>query len=92
VWADYFGRLTLASVRSIGRTFTIVFSAGGPVLAGLAYDLRDSYDSAFLVFIVAYVVATVMVLMTPMPRHPDEARPREAGEVEGRLRSQEARV
>ena len=92
VWADYFGRLTLASVRSIGRTFTIVFSAGGPVLAGLAYDLRDSYDSAFLVFIVAYVVATVMVLMTPMPRHPDEARPREAGEVEGRLRSQEVRA
>jgi hypothetical protein len=44
------------------------------------------------VFIVAYVVATVMVLMTPMPRHPDEARPREEGEAEGRLRSQEARV
>jgi hypothetical protein len=70
VWADYFGRLTLGAVRSVGRPFTIVFSAGGPVLAALAYDLRQSYEVAFLVFIASYLLAAVMILLTPTPRPP----------------------
>ncbi len=72
VWADYFGRLTLGAVRAIGRPFTIVSSAGGPVLAGLAYDLRHSYEVAFLTFIGAYVLAGVLILLTPAPRPPRE--------------------
>jgi hypothetical protein len=68
VWADYFGRLTIATVRSIGRPFTIVSSAGGPVLAAVAYDVTGSYTGAFVVFIVAYVLAAVMILFTPTPR------------------------
>lgn len=71
VWADYYGRLTLGTVRSIGRSFTIVFSAGGPVFAALAFDLRGSYEVAFLVFVGTYVLAAVLVLVTPTPRHPD---------------------
>ena len=43
VWADYFGRMTLGAIRSIGRPFTIISSAGGPVMAGLAYDTTGSY-------------------------------------------------
>ena len=71
VWADYYGRLTLGTVRSIGRAFTIVFSAAGPLVASLAYDLRGSYELAFLVFVGSYACAAVLVLLTPFPRHPD---------------------
>jgi sugar phosphate permease len=73
VWADYYGRLTLGTVRSIGRPFTIVSSAGGPVFAGLAYDIGGSYDLAFISFIVAYVIAAVLILITPTPRPPVDA-------------------
>jgi MFS transporter, OFA family, oxalate/formate antiporter len=73
VWADYYGRLTLGMVRSIGRAFTIVFSAAGPLVAGLAYDLRGSYDLAFMVFVGSYVLAAALILLTPFPRHPDVA-------------------
>ncbi|MDA0270373.1 MAG: MFS transporter [Chloroflexi bacterium] len=73
VWADYYGRLTLGTVRSIGRPFTIVSSAGGPVFAGLAYDIGGSYDLAFISFIVAYVFAAVLILLTPTPRPPVDA-------------------
>jgi len=73
VWADYYGRRTLGVVRSIGRPFTVVFSAGGPVAAGLAYDMAGSYEVAFIVFIAAYLVAAVLVLFTPEPRHPEVA-------------------
>lgn len=73
VWADYFGRLTLGAVRAVGRPFTIVSSAGGPVLAGLAYDLQNSYEVAFLVFIAAYALAAILILLTPTPRPPRDA-------------------
>ena len=73
VWADYYGRLTLGTVRSIGRPFTIVFSAGGPVFASLAYDFRDSYEIAFVLFVVAYVAAALLILVTPAPRKPAAA-------------------
>jgi hypothetical protein len=68
-------RLTLGTVRSIGRTFTIVFSSGGPVFSALAFDLRGSYEVAFLVFVGTYTAAALLVLATPIPRHPDGGTP-----------------
>ena len=76
VWANYFGRLTLGTVRSIGRPFTIVSSAGGPVFAGAAYDLGGSYQVAFVVFIATYLLAAVLILVTPHPQPPASARQR----------------
>ncbi|MQA01051.1 MAG: MFS transporter [Dehalococcoidia bacterium] len=75
VWADYFGRFTLGMVRSIGRPFTIVSSAGGPVLAGVAYDVGGSYEVAFIVFIGTYVAAAVLILLTPEPSPPASPQP-----------------
>lgn len=71
VWAEFFGRLTLGAVRSLAQPFTIISSAGGPVFAGLAYDLGGSYRFAFLVFIATYVVAAGLILLTPYPKRPE---------------------
>ncbi|MBT5774484.1 MAG: MFS transporter [Dehalococcoidia bacterium] len=73
VWADYFGRLTLGAVRSIGRPFTIVSSAGGPVFAGVVYDVGGGYEFAFVTFIVTYVAAAVLILATREPTPPRTA-------------------
>lgn len=81
VWADYYGRLTLGMVRSIGRAFTIVFSAAGPLVAALAYDLRGSYELAFLVFVGSYAFAAVLVLLTPFPKHPGDEVDRDVSDV-----------
>lgn len=70
VWADYFGRMTLGTVRSIGRPFTIVSSAGGPLFAGVVFDVRGGYELAFAVFIVMYLVAAAMILATREPTPP----------------------
>lgn len=67
VWANFFGRLSLGTVRSVGRPFGIVTSAAGPVFAGAAYDLRSSYELAFLVFIAANIIACLLILATPRP-------------------------
>ncbi len=78
VWANFFGRLTLGTVRSVGRPFGIVTSAAGPVFAGAAYDLRGSYNVAFLVFIAANIVAAALILATPKPKPGSAFEPRPA--------------
>ncbi|TAK73344.1 MAG: MFS transporter [Dehalococcoidia bacterium] len=70
VWADFFGRLSLGTVRSLAQPFTIVSSAGGPVFAGFAYDHFGSYSAAFHLFIGTYVAAAALILLTPTPRRP----------------------
>jgi len=70
VWANYFGRLSLGTVRGVGRPFTIVSSAGGPVFAGAAYDIGGSYEPAFVVFIGTYLFAALLILVTPRPTPP----------------------
>ena len=75
VWANYFGRLTLGTVRSIGRPFTIVTSAGGPLFAAIAYDVGGSYRMAFTAFIFTYLAAAVLILLTPRPVAPPSTVP-----------------
>lgn len=70
VWADYFGRTTIGMIRGLSRPFTVLASAGGPVFAALAYDSRGSYELAFGVFIVTYVAAAAVILVTPYPTAP----------------------
>ncbi|MGD9891524.1 MAG: MFS transporter [Dehalococcoidia bacterium] len=78
VWANYFGRLTLGTVRSIGMPFQIISSAGGPLLAGITYDRTGSYQSAFLFFIATYLLATVMIALVRPPQPPSVAHTRQA--------------
>ncbi len=73
VWADFFGRLSLGTVRSLAQPFTIVSSAGGPVFAGFAYDHFGSYTTAFHLFTATYVAAAVLIMLTPTPRRPASA-------------------
>lgn len=70
IWADYFGRLTLGRIRSVAMPFTIASSAGGPVFAGWVYDVTGNYRAAFAIFIVTYLAATVLILLTRRPRAP----------------------
>lgn len=70
VWANYFGRLTLGTIRSIGMPFMIISSAGGPLLAGLTYDMTKSYEVAFIVFVCAYSFAALLMLIVRPPVHP----------------------
>jgi len=70
IWADYFGRATIGMIRGLTRPMTVLASAGGPVLAALAYDTRGSYELAFYVFIATYLAAACVVLIAPYPTPP----------------------
>lgn len=72
IWADYFGRMHLGKIRSVAMPFTIVFGAGGPLLAGFLFDQSGTYTVAFLLFAFFWVVGFVAVLMAKPPVHPSD--------------------
>ena len=49
-------------------------NAFGPLLAGLAFDWRGSYDLLYTVFIGLLLLAAVCVLAAPKPKLPSVAR------------------
>src|SRR5918997_1257330 len=51
IWANYFGRLSLGTIRGMGSLITSAFSAGGPPFFGLLFDLTQSYSLSFSIFI-----------------------------------------
>ncbi|GMU41705.1 MAG: hypothetical protein AMXMBFR23_25710 [Chloroflexota bacterium] len=71
IWANFFGRRHLGSVRAAAMPVTILFSAGGPYFASLYYDILGSYDGAILTFGGLWVLAALLVVVARPPRHPD---------------------
>lgn len=51
IWANYFGRLSLGLVRSLGYLVSFGFGAAGPVVMNVVFDILGSYRPSFLVII-----------------------------------------
>lgn len=67
VWASYFGRKHLGKIRSVAMPFSIIFSAGGPLLAGALYDRSGTYEAAFAIFSAFSVIGCVLILLARPP-------------------------
>ena len=67
-WANYFGRDGQGAIRGTLFPIRFVFHSGGPVLAGLLFDLRGDYIVAFLVFAVAFGLGSFAALMARPPQ------------------------
>lgn len=61
VWANYFGRLSLGLVRSLGYLVAFGFGAVGPIAMNAVYDLTGSYRPAFIVITALFVVAAFLM-------------------------------
>ncbi len=67
---DYFGRRYFATIRG---ALTLVFAVGivsGPIFAGYIYDVTQSYQLAFMTFIVLYALAALVFLFARRPKPP----------------------
>lgn len=67
VWASYFGRVHLGEIRSVAMPFSIVFSAGGPLLAGAVYDATGNYDGALAAFALFGFLGFLFILLAKPP-------------------------
>ena len=68
VWADFFGRRYLGSIRGFSMVFQLISNAVGSLLAAFLYDIRGNYDDAFAVLIAAQLAAFVMMLLARKPK------------------------
>jgi MFS family permease len=65
IWALYFGRRHLGSVRSAALPFALVMGAGGPLAVAHYCDVVGHYDGAFVAVGLMSIVAAVLILALP---------------------------
>ena len=77
IWANYYGRRNLGSIRGVVLVGTVAFTAAGPLPFGILFDLTDSYNTAVLVFLAMPVVSGTAAFLARPPLRRDQ------GEVRG---------
>ena len=67
VYADYYGRASLGKIRGIGEIGVLAGQSTGPLLAGVVYDLRDSYTLIFIAYAATAAAGSLLVLNARRP-------------------------
>ncbi|MDO8751769.1 MAG: MFS transporter [Dehalococcoidia bacterium] len=78
IYANYFGRLSIGSIRGVIAPFQSVGVASGPFLTAVVFDAFHSYVPAFTAFGFFFVIAIVLVLLSKKPQLPEAYRMRPA--------------
>ena len=81
VWADYYGRQYLGTIRGVTMSVQVGGQALGPVIAGFMFDYLDSYRIPFAFFAVAVFLAGIMALAAKPPQAPTPEPSREPAGV-----------
>jgi predicted MFS family arabinose efflux permease len=68
LWADYFGRAKVASIRGAAMPVMLIFSALGAPFAGRVVDSTGSYDPAWYTGIALMLAGALVLFVTPPPR------------------------
>ena len=64
---DYFGRANYATIRGWIQLCHIPSTMIGPIYAGWVYDSTNSYQVAFMSFIVALILGTIFLFFARNP-------------------------
>ena len=68
IWADYFGRENVGSIRGLVNPISLVVGGLGPPIAGYVHDIAGTYDPAWWTGVVLLVLASVLTASTTAPR------------------------
>lgn len=69
LWAGYFGRRFLGTIRGRINPIILLASGCGPLVAARMYDALGSYQMAFLMFLLMFVLAAVCLIFVRPPVH-----------------------
>ena len=67
IWASFFGRRYLGSVRSAALPFSILLTAGAPLATSYYFDIMGNYDGAILMVGSANLLSGVMLALLRKP-------------------------
>ena len=70
IWASFFGRRYLGSVRSAALPFSLLLTAGVPLATSYYYDVVGNYDGAIIPVAIANLISAAIILAIPRPRRP----------------------
>ncbi|MBI4306930.1 MAG: MFS transporter, partial [Chloroflexi bacterium] len=68
MWADYFGRRHLGSIRGLVTPITLVVGGAGAPVAGYVRDATGSYDAIWWAGVVLMAVAALAMVLTLPPK------------------------
>ena len=71
IWADYFGRESVGSIRGLVNPINLVVGGLGAPAAGYVRDITGSYDPAWWAGVGLMTFAAVLTVATPAPKMPD---------------------
>ena len=70
MYADYFGRLSIGTIRGLTHPVVMLANASGPLAAGIIFDVRGEYTLAFQLFGVVTLIGAILVWFARPPRRP----------------------
>ena len=70
IWADYFGRESVGSIRGLVNPINLVVGGLGAPIAGYIHDFTGTYDPAWWVGVALMVFAAILTIVTPAPTKP----------------------
>jgi sugar phosphate permease len=68
IWANFFGRNSLGTVRGLSLLFSHLFAASGAPFFGFLHDRTGSYDLSFTIFSCALFTSAFLVLLAKPPQ------------------------
>ena len=69
VWASYFGRANMGSIRGVTTPLGNIIGALSPLIAGWMWDSSGDYTLAFNFFVIAWILGGLTALLTSPPRY-----------------------
>jgi MFS transporter, OFA family, oxalate/formate antiporter len=74
IWASFFGRTSLGTVRGLSLFFSHLFAASGAPFFGFLHDRMGSYNLSFTIFSCALFTSAFLILLAKPPRKMAPAR------------------
>ncbi len=75
IWADYFGREHVGSIRGIAMPINLIVGGIGAPIAGYAHDWTGSYNTIWWIGVALMVCSALLVAVTVPPKPPRAAPP-----------------
>lgn len=67
IWAKYFGRKYLGSIRGAATVFMVIGSALGPLPFGMSFDITGGYNAIFIIMSLLTIFSMMMALSIKKP-------------------------
>ncbi|MSP38054.1 MAG: MFS transporter [Deltaproteobacteria bacterium] len=83
IWANFFGRNSLGTVRGLSLLFSHLFAASGAPFFGFLHDRTGNYNLSFSIFSCALFTSAFLVLLAKRPQLPNNTKPESRNEASG---------